>query len=98
MADDDRVAGRTFANPSLLKPSPHLLLDTADALGISPERSVLVGDSASDIEAARAAGSLSIGLANKPGKRERLLDAGADAIIDSMAQLAAALIACREPA
>ena len=88
----DRVVGRTIPDPSLLKPNPHLLLEAAAALDISPACGVLVGDSVTDMEAARAAGSLSIGLANKPAKRERLVDAGADAVIDTMAQLASALL------
>ena len=38
------------------KPSPKILLKTIERAGGSPERSVMVGDSASDIGAARAAG------------------------------------------
>ncbi|WP_234361448.1 HAD family hydrolase [Plantactinospora sp. BB1] len=49
---------------------------------------LLVGDSLSDIQAARAAGVVAIGYANKPGKRERF--GAADAVIDSMADLVAA--------
>ncbi|AWK08358.1 hypothetical protein SSP531S_51950 [Streptomyces spongiicola] len=40
-----------------------------------------------DIEAARAAGTMSIGYANKPGKAERLGQAGATVVIEDMAQL-----------
>jgi hypothetical protein len=39
----------------------------------------------------RAAGVRTIGYANKPGKRDRLTDAGADIVIDSMQALAVSL-------
>jgi phosphoglycolate phosphatase len=52
-----------------------------------------VGDSVTDIEAARAAGVRSIGYANKPGKFGQLTAAGADAVVTEMAALAAALTA-----
>jgi len=38
------------------KPHPALLLRTADLLGVTPDRALLVGDSAADVGAARAAG------------------------------------------
>jgi len=41
-----------------------------------------------DVQGARLAGAHSIGYANKPGKRERLSEAGAGAIINSLADLA----------
>ncbi|MGH7747116.1 MAG: HAD family hydrolase [Candidatus Dormibacteria bacterium] len=69
----------------------HLVLRTTDALGTEPDRAALLGDSISDIQAARAARAGSIGLANKPGKRARLSGAGAGAVIDTMEQLAGAL-------
>jgi phosphoglycolate phosphatase len=44
-----------------------------------------VGDSITDVEAGLAADIWTIGYANKPGKDEALRDAGADAVLDSMA-------------
>ena len=85
------VAGRTEPQPSLLKPSPHLVLEAVYALGADPGASVLVGDSTGDIVSALAAKVQSIGFGNKPGKDTALLEAGADAIIVTMAELAAAL-------
>jgi phosphoglycolate phosphatase-like HAD superfamily hydrolase len=41
-----------------------------------------------DVQAARLARVHSIGYASKPGKRERLSEAGAGAIINSLADLA----------
>lgn len=50
-----------------------------------------VPDSATDVLAGHAAGPGVIGYANKPGKDQRLRDAGADAIITAMGDLAPAL-------
>lgn len=87
---DDRVMhveGRDPDNVALMKPDPFLLLRALQALGCSAGSGVLVGDSMSDVQAARRAGALVIGYANKPGKRAQL--AGADAVVESMRALAA---------
>lgn len=84
----DAVAARETADARLLKPSPYLVTEAFRALDVVPERCVLVGDSVSDVEAARAAGVRSIGYANKPGKGEKLVSAGADAITEVLADLA----------
>ncbi|MFC9623401.1 HAD family hydrolase [Streptomyces sp. NPDC056930] len=85
------VVGRPELNPELMKPSPHPLLLASAVLGVAPERSVLVGDSVTDVEAAKAAGMEVIGFANKPPKRTTLPSAGADVVIASMEVLANAL-------
>ena len=91
---DDRISlvvARTEHDPGLLKPSPHLITQAVRALNAEPSEFAIVGDSATDIEGARLANVRSIGYANKPGKRERLIAAGADAIINSLADLALTL-------
>ena len=88
---DDRISlvvARTNHDPALLKPSPHLITQAVDALDAEPGECTLVGDSVTDIQAARLASVHSIGYANKPGKRERFTAAGAGAIINSLADLA----------
>lgn len=82
------VAGRTTPDPDLLKPDPHLVLTALHALDARAGDCVLVGDSESDVDSSHAAGVRCIGYANKPGKRARLADAGADAVIGSMNELA----------
>ncbi len=89
----DVIVGRTEPDPGLLKPHPHLVLRALDALGSDPATCALVGDSISDIQAAQATGTTSIGFANKPGKAERLQGAGADTIVTTMAELHSALLA-----
>ena len=91
----DIIVGRTDPDPRLLKPHPHLVLRALDALHGDPATSAFIGDSTSDIQSAKAAGTHSVGYANKPGKTDRLQDAGADAVVTSMAELHTALLAHR---
>jgi HAD superfamily hydrolase (TIGR01549 family) len=95
--DTDVVMGRASPDPSLLKPSPHLVVEAMRALDGDPHREayVLVGDSVSDVTAARGAGISSIGYANAQGKRRVLSHAGADIVIDDMATLRDAATARR---
>jgi len=72
-----------------MKPNADAVLRALDVLSIEAAEAVLVGDSASDMDAARAAGTWSIGYANRPQKRHHLADA--DAVIDDMGLLAAGL-------
>lgn len=83
----DKIVGRPTLRPDLMKPSPHPLLVAASTLGVAPDRTVLVGDSISDIEAAHAAGARSIGYANKPHKLTTLADAGADVVVLGMQEI-----------
>jgi phosphoglycolate phosphatase len=85
------VVARASHNPALLKPSPHLINEAVRALAADPTATTLVGDSFTDIEAAHSAGVASIGYANQPGKRERMAQLRAGAVITSMADLALSL-------
>jgi phosphoglycolate phosphatase len=49
-----------------------------------------VGDSITDVEAGLAADIWTIGYANKPGKDEAMREAGADLVLDNMAEFAQA--------
>lgn len=83
------IIGRAYADPRRMKPDPGPVLDAVRALGADPASCVLVGDSLSDIEAARAAGVGAIGYANRPWKAAAF--AAADIIITSMGEIAEAL-------
>ncbi|GCD36053.1 hydrolase [Streptomyces chrestomyceticus JCM 4735] len=85
------VIGRAAYRPDLMKPDPHSLLIAAERLDVPPKRCTLIGDSVTDIEAARTAGAMSIGFANKPHKTLALTEARADAVITDMAEVAGAL-------
>lgn len=86
------VAARRTPVPALMKPSPAYVTEALAALRVPPGRGALVGDSETDIEAARMARVRSVGYANKPGKASRLSKAGADVVTDTMGALAAALV------
>jgi beta-phosphoglucomutase-like phosphatase (HAD superfamily) len=83
------VVGRAYGEPWRMKPNPEPILTAVRTLGVEPAACVLIGDSLTDIDGARAAGVRVIGYANRPGK----LDAfrGADAVITSMGALVTAI-------
>ncbi|GAA1562481.1 HAD family hydrolase [Kribbella sancticallisti] len=85
------IEGRDPADPMLMKPSPYLIKNAARALSVHTGACVFIGDQTSDMEAGRAAGALTIGYANKPGKADALALAGADVVIETMTELAAAI-------
>lgn len=84
-----RVIGRPYARPDLMKPDPRMVFDAVRAVGGEPAACVLVGDSMTDIAAARAAGVHVIGYANRP--RKVVPFAIADAVITTMADVVTAL-------
>jgi phosphoglycolate phosphatase len=61
------------------------------ALDADAAACALVGDSRTDMTAARLAGVAAVGYANKAGKHETLADAGADVVIDDMEALVQAV-------
>ncbi|MGW4697221.1 HAD family hydrolase [Kitasatospora cineracea] len=87
----DHIVGRPVGQPDLMKPEPFSLHKAADLLGLQASECVMIGDSLSDIQAAHAAGTIVIGYANKPRKRPAFVEAGADCIVDGMAEIASAL-------
>jgi histidinol-phosphate phosphatase family protein len=54
------------------KPAPGLVLRAAEALGIEPQRCVLIGDIGADVQAARAAGAQSILVPNARTRPEEI--------------------------
>lgn len=72
------------------KPAPDILLAALDRLGIDPGQALMVGDSAADVAAARAAGiSVSVvrnGYATMPAD-----ELGADLVIDDLRRLGEAV-------
>ncbi|WP_189112679.1 HAD family hydrolase [Pilimelia terevasa] len=78
-------------DPALLKPATHLLDGAVRHLGLTPGDCVLVGNSVTDVYAAARAGARSVGYADRPGAAAALAAARADAVVDTLAALAAAL-------
>jgi beta-phosphoglucomutase-like phosphatase (HAD superfamily) len=85
----ERVVGRPYARPDLMKPDPSMVFDAVRAVGGEPADCVLVRDSVTDIEAARSAGVRVVGYANR--SRKVTTFATADAVITTMAVVAIAL-------
>lgn len=94
MSDIDYISARVSDDVSLMKPNPYLVTQALSALHAESALTALVGDQVSDIIAAHRAGIRAIGYANKSGKRERLTEASADLVINSMAEL---LLKAMEP-
>jgi len=72
------------------KPDAGHILGTLDAIGVAPDRAVMIGDSANDLNAARNAGIpvvlVTFGYTTVP-----VGELGADALIDHFDQLLPAL-------
>jgi phosphoglycolate phosphatase len=81
------ISARNDARIHTLKPSPYLVKQAITALRTFPSRAILIGDSATDIEAARAAFVRAIGYANKPAKAFILTKSGAVSVVDSISTL-----------
>ncbi|GAA2218135.1 hypothetical protein GCM10010429_49760 [Micromonospora olivasterospora] len=86
------VVGRAYADPVQMKPNPEPILQAVRAVGEPPTRCLLVGDSLSDIDGARAAGVRVVGYANRPAKVETFRSAGADVVITGMGEVAGVLM------
>ena len=82
------VCGDTLA---VKKPDPQPLLHAASQLGVGPEDSLMLGDSRSDVTAARAAGFQIVCMSYGYNHGEDIRDYSPDAVIDSMAELPALL-------
>ena len=69
------------------KPDPLPLLHGAKELGANPEKSLMLGDSTSDVKAARAAGFAIICMSYGYNHGDDIRDSNPDEVIDSMAEL-----------
>ena len=73
------------------KPDPMPLLHAAKRLGVSPGAALMLGDSRSDVKAARAAGFQIVCVSYGYNHGEDIRDYAPDAVIDSMAELSVLL-------
>lgn len=69
------------------KPGPEPVLAAAEQLGVAASQCVLVGDTPFDVECARRAGAVTIGVASGAYTQEELLAAGARAAYADVAEL-----------
>ncbi len=75
------------------KPNPEMMEAALRATGVSPQRAVMVGDTTYDVEMAREAGVISVGVDWGGHERDELMDAGAHSVIDSFSALDRAVAA-----
>lgn len=92
LAVDDMLAARiTGMDVTRGKPDPQVFLLAAERAGVQPENCAVVEDAAHGIEAAKAAGMASIALVSTGHTHAEL--AGADVVVDQLAELSPANIA-----
>ncbi|MET8981315.1 HAD family hydrolase [Streptomyces sp. NPDC004539] len=77
------VYGRT-GDLQLLKPDPYCLNRALRAMGSAPADALMIGDTPSDLEAARRAGVPFLGYARSESKEELLRGEGAEAVVSSL--------------
>ncbi len=82
---DHAFGGDAFARK---KPDPLPLLQTCKALASAPARTLMVGDSSNDADAARAAGCPVVLVSYGYNHGEPVASAGADAVVDSLVEVA----------
>lgn len=72
-----------------LKPDPQAVMETMDALGVSPEECLYVGDTGTDMNTGKNAGIYTIGVTWGFRGEQELRDNGADVIVYSPAEILA---------
>ncbi|MEU9442353.1 HAD family hydrolase [Streptomyces sp. NPDC048304] len=80
------IYGRT-TDLQLLKPDPHCLNRALVAMGSAPSAALMIGDSPSDLAAARGAGVRFLGYARNAEKAKLLREAGAAHVVRSLEPL-----------
>lgn len=73
------------------KPHPAMLLEAMKAIGVPPERTIMVGDTAHDMRMAKAAGVYAQGVSWGFHTAEEVMEGGADHVADDFATLNRAL-------
>ena len=84
-----RLAGDSLPRK---KPDPLPLLHAAEHFGVTPADSLMVGDSVSDVKAARAAGFAIVCVSYGYNHGRDIREARPDAVIDSLAELPGLLL------
>jgi len=82
------IAGGDLARS---KPHPDPLIEIARRLGVQPNELVMVGDGPQDVQCGRAVGARTVGVLGGIADASRLLEAGPDVVVRSLAELPALL-------
>ncbi|WP_103504672.1 MULTISPECIES: HAD family hydrolase [Streptomyces] len=86
----DRFGGHVHGragDTALLKPHPDCLHRALCSTGTAPERALMIGDTPTDLAAARAAGVGFLGFAPDPARAEQLHAAGAAHVVTSLGKV-----------
>lgn len=82
------ISARVRGRPDLMKPDTHLVFKGAAVAGQPASACVLIGDSPTDMQAAKKAGARCIGYAKREARISELSDAGADSVVQGMEPIA----------
>lgn len=88
----DRFVVLRTADDGLGKPHPFMLTSAMSEIGVEPADTVMIGDTSFDIEMARAAGTLAVGVSWGYHPIEMLQAAGAHHLVHDYSTLAATLL------
>ncbi len=84
----ERLCGRVCNGTGLrLKPDPDCVLRALESTGTAPDATTMIGDSAQDAAAARAAGVGFVGYARNERKARELRAAGAEWVVGSLREV-----------
>ena len=84
------------ADEAFSKPHPQMLENIMDGLGISPQETLMIGDTEYDMQMARNAGTAAVAVAYGAHRPERLLEFEPLTCIDCLKALPDWLIACQQ--
>jgi HAD superfamily hydrolase (TIGR01509 family) len=74
-------------DPARAKPAPVLYLEALERLGVAADEAIAFEDSPNGVRAARAAGVFCVAIPNEVTRDLGLAEAGADVVLDSLADL-----------
>ncbi len=81
----------TALNVKRGKPAPDPFLQGASLAGVSPSECIVIENAPLGVQAGHAAGCFTVAVTTGPIPRDRMLEAGADLVFDSMPECAAKL-------
>jgi pyrophosphatase PpaX len=87
------TAFATYEDTTRHKPHPDPVLLGCERLGVAPDETVYVGDALFDIQAGKAAGTWTAAVTWGASSGDTLLGAAPDMVVDTMAELATAILA-----
>jgi HAD superfamily hydrolase (TIGR01509 family) len=92
-----RIFGRNAEDPALMKPDPDCLRRAMTDVGARPEESLMIGDSAADAAAAKAAGVAFLGYARSTDRVARLQQFDPNPVVVGLRELVDAVRGLARP-